>query len=253
MPGNEAERRFTESEFALILRRAIQLDADSVRVSQNAPPPATLPPGGLTLKEIEEIAAEVGVDPARVVEAVDWLGTPEWSKLARVFGGPAKMNAERSLARLLPPEEMGRLLDVARRLLDTQGESHEVLGGVEWKKSSWVSLVSVRVAPEGEGARLSVAVDRGGAAFLSHYIPILGGLGLAGITLGILDPVAWQVIAGIVAGGAATGYAVGRTIWVRATRKWRNLMERLTSEIGELSESSVRDNRLPRGDEPFTS
>jgi hypothetical protein len=207
----------------------------------------------LTLAEIKEIAAEVGIDPARVVEAVDSLATPEWSPLAKVFGGPAKMGAERSLARLLPPEEMGRFLDVARELLDTQGESHEVLGGVEWKNSSKLSQVSVRVSPEGDRARLNVVVDRGGAAFLSHYVPILWGLGVAGITVGITDPATWQAIVGIVAAGAASGYAVARTIWVKSTRNWQRLLKRLTAEMGELSETLHPPGRPSGGDEPFKS
>ncbi len=257
MVNNGDERRYSEEEFGLILKRAIELDTRRSSLPQRAPAPPVLPPGGLTLREIQEIAAEVGVSPARVLEAADLLAAQRWSPTARFFGGPAKMSARRSLPRRPLPEEMGRLLDVPRRLLKTDGESHEVLGGVEWKNSSWTGPVSVRVSPDGDGARLTVAVDRGGSAFLSHYVPILWGLGVAGITIGVLDPATTEAMVGIVAAGAASGYAVARTIWAKSTKRWQKLLRRMSSEIGELVEAAgVRhdppDRQDPPGeDEPF--
>jgi hypothetical protein len=236
MATNEEDRRYSEEEFALILKRAIELDSRAPSLPQRAPAPPVLPPGGLTLAEIQDIAVEVGVDPGRVVEAADQLVAPKWSPLAKLFGGPAKMSSQRSLARLVPPEEMSRLLDVPRALLKTDGESHEVLGGVEWKNTSKLTPVSVRISPEGEGARLHVAVERGGEAFLSHYVPMLWGLGVAGITIGVLDPASTGAIVGIIAAGLGSGYAAARTIWVKSTKKWRTVFRRMTSEIGALSE-----------------
>jgi hypothetical protein len=247
MSNNGEERRYTEEEFALILKRAIELDTRRSSLPQRAPAPPLLPPGGLTLREIQEIAAEVGVNPVRVAEAADSLAVSKWSPQAKLFGGPSKMSAHRSLARLLPPEDMGRLLDVPRRLLKTDGEAHEVLGGVEWKNSSMVKTVSVRVSPDGRGARLNVSVDRGGEAFLSHYVPILWGLGIAGIAVGVLDPETTEAIVGIVAAGAASGYAAARTIWAKSTKRWQQLLRRMTSEIGELAEPDPAEEDTSAG------
>ena len=79
-------------------------------------PPPKLPPGGLTLSEIKEIAVEVGIDPGRVLEAVDSLATPEWSPAARLFGGPARLIVERSLGRRLTWEEIRERFRHFRRL-----------------------------------------------------------------------------------------------------------------------------------------
>ena len=97
MADNGEERRFNETEFGLILKRAIELDAESAVVPRDTPPPR-LPPEGLTLSEVQEIAAEVGIDPVRVSDAVASIWKPPWSPLARLFGGPAKMSGERSLS-----------------------------------------------------------------------------------------------------------------------------------------------------------
>ncbi len=243
MPPKTDEPRFSEEEFALILRRAIELDAGSAAVPHTPPP--KMPPGGLTLSEIRGIAVEVGIDPGRVLEAVDSLATPEWGTLARLFGGPPKMLVERSIGCRPGPEEMSCILDLVRRLTETQGESHEVLGGVEWKNDSKVAPLVVRVSPEGDGAKVTASVERGKEAFLSHYIPIMVSLGIAGITVGIVEPAAGLAIAGTVAGGAAVGYGLARTIWTRGTRRWQSLLDRLTSGAVAESRAALEPPRTP--------
>ena len=74
MPENKEEPRFSEEEFALILRRAIELVAGSA-VVRHTPPPK-MPPGGLTLSDIREIAVEVRISRGRIREAIDSLATP---------------------------------------------------------------------------------------------------------------------------------------------------------------------------------
>jgi len=228
--GESGDRRYSEAEFALILRRAIEMDAPKPRIASDALPPQ-LPPEGLTLSEIQEIASEVGVDPARVLDAADSLAIQRWSRIARVFGGPAKMDSERELGRRLGPRELALLMDVTRTVFDTPGESHEVLGGVEWKNGSKVSEVSVRVAPSPSGAKVNVSINRALEGFLSHYVPIMWGTAIIAIPVAIIDPGIWQLTAASLIGGALAGYGVGRTIWRKSTEKWAGLLNRVTSEM----------------------
>jgi hypothetical protein len=248
MAGETDEKRYTEEEFALILRRAIEMETPEAGVPRD-PPPQKPSPEGLTLTEIQEIAAEVGVHPARVLEAADALAAPEWSGAARLFGGPATLSAERSVTRRLTAGEMARLLDLAREILEREGEAHEVLGGVEWKSKSELMGVTVRATPHGPGSKISLAVDRRGVAFLSHWVPMMGGLLTAAITLAALDPAAWQPIVAVVAGGVTTGYAVGRTVWTRSTKRWKNLVERLTAKMVVVAETEGAVEALYPGDE----
>jgi len=53
MPSSNDERRYSEDEFALVLRMASEVQA--------GPDPAP-PQEGLTLSQIREIAAEVGIE-----------------------------------------------------------------------------------------------------------------------------------------------------------------------------------------------
>jgi hypothetical protein len=57
------EKRFTDREIGLILRRAVELEEGS--------PSSGLPSArGLTLSELQEIAKEAGIDPGMVGRAV---------------------------------------------------------------------------------------------------------------------------------------------------------------------------------------
>jgi len=250
MADNNDERRFSEAEFALILRRAVEFDAEPVR-THPAPAPPRLPPEGLTLSEIQEIAAEVGITPARIAEALESIEGSEWSSAARLFGGPANLKAERRLEGQADQKELASYLEIVREEMKTEGESHEVLGGVEWKWDDKLVQATVRISPDGDASKVVVSVERGPASFLSHYLPIMSGLGAAGLTIGILEPGAASVMAGIIAGGAAAGYGLARAIWVGSTVRWQKRIRRITSRIAGRSAKSREEPRLTPGDEPF--
>jgi hypothetical protein len=56
-----------------------------------------------------------------VVQAVDSLAAEQISELARLFGGPLRIHARRTLFREMTPLEMGRLLEIVRQGLGSQG------------------------------------------------------------------------------------------------------------------------------------
>src|SRR5256885_15625563 len=108
--------RYSEQEMALILKRAAELQegADGRGAER-------------TLGEIQEIAAEVGIDAPFVAEAVAELQRPR----TRVgwLGAPTRFHDERSVAGSLSPSEIGELLDQARAELGLHGEVHQVFDG----------------------------------------------------------------------------------------------------------------------------
>ena len=250
MPENNDERRFSEAEFALILRRAVELDEEPAR-THPVPAPPRLPPEGLTLSEIHEIASEVGIAPGRIAEALESIEGSEWSPAARLFGGPATLKAERRLEGQADQQELASYLDIVREEMKTEGESHEVLGGVEWKWDDKLVQATVRISPDGDASKVVVSVERGPASFLSHYLPIMTGLGAAGLTIGVLEPGAASAMVGIVAGGAAAGYGLARAIWVGSTRRWQKRIRRITSRIADGSAKGREEPRPIPGDEPF--
>ncbi|MCJ7629849.1 MAG: hypothetical protein MUO50_15850, partial [Longimicrobiales bacterium] len=133
------KRRYSEEEFALILRKASEIQLSSGNQS------ARLGTGGLTLEEIRSIATEAGIDPEAVTRAASVLGAMKWDEkaglAAAIFGGPGKFHLDCELPGRLPPEEMGRILEQIRRAAEHQGEASEVLGGVEWKTVGELSAI----------------------------------------------------------------------------------------------------------------
>jgi hypothetical protein len=179
----------------------------------------------------------VGIDPARVAQAVDTLAVEGLSDLARLFGGPLRVRVRRTLLRELSTTDMGRLLEVVRDNLGTQGEAHEVLGGVEWKGMKSSAPIAVRMVPEQGRTVLHVTAERGLSAFLNHWIPMLLGAGGAGILVGALEPLTGGAMTGIVLGGIVAGYGMGRTLWTGGWVRWRRLLEKVADEMVDVGTS----------------
>ncbi len=82
-PTSNESRRFTEKEFALVLRKAISLQ-------DQAPRQSGLPSQGMTLEDMKALAHEVGIDPALVDHAVALLPKEESTLQDRNPGGPTR-------------------------------------------------------------------------------------------------------------------------------------------------------------------
>jgi len=168
--GESKVRRYSEEEFALILRKASEI--------QEAPGEGAgrLSGQGLTLEEIQSIAGEAGIDPQAVSRAAALLGSKEWEEkkgLAdAILGGPGTYHLDFEVQGRLPQEDYGRLLELIRRTLEHQGEASEVLGGVEWKTVGELSAINVNISPRGESTSIQVVGNRGPAAGVTFIFPI---------------------------------------------------------------------------------
>ncbi len=234
MSQDEAKkRRYSEKEFALILRKASEI--------QEAPgdPRGRGSGGGFTLEEIRSIAGEAGIDPKAVSRAAALLGALEGTEkpgvAAAIVGGPAIYHLDFEVEGQLPPEEMGRILEVIRKEAAHQGTAAEVLGGMEWKTVGDVSGISVNISPRGDSTSIQIVGDRSGVAALSVFFSILGPAFASGVLGSILEPTTAVGIISMVGGLLAGGLLSGRTLWVWRGRRFHaklsRLMERLAGEV----------------------
>jgi len=228
MPQKD-DRRYTDQEFALILRKASELAKDR-------PGPAGRS-GGLTLSQMQDIAGEAGIDPELVARAASLFSTQGTSLAAKIFGGPGSYRVVESVPGEIPKEELGRIVETIREVLNSQGQAEEVLGGLEWKTTTEVTKVSVHVSPRDDQTRLEVGVDRGGAGFLSYFFSILPAAILAGVLGGGLAPDTIPGVLAVFASGLGLAGGMGRAIFSRGTRKWNEKLPRLMSAL----EGAVRD------------
>jgi hypothetical protein len=236
------KRRYSEEEFALILRKASE-----IQLSEGRSPGAPGAGGGLTLQEIRSIAAEAGIDPEAVTRAASVLGALGWEKKAglaeRIFGGPSKFHLECEVPGRLPPEEMGRILEQIRKAVEHQGEASEVLGGMEWKTVGELSAINVNITPRGDETSVQIVGDRGGAGALTFTMPMAAGAILMGALGGAIDP---ETIAGgisLAVGTLGGAFLLARTAFVSGSKRFR---KRLT-HLMEVLSSSVEGAALPAG------
>ena len=203
--------RFSEEEFALILRRATELQARAL------PAPAGEDRGqGMSIGEIKAIAGEAGIDPVLVERAA--------LAIARERAAPERPLAEKfvlsdSMPGQMSEEDRVRVVQAIRAASLQHGEAEFSPTGLEWSNSSGEPTrlhVSVH-SLEGRN-EVTVAVDRTASAVLTHIFPTLGGFLIGVASAASIEPSAAVGIAFVVA-GAGTGLGVARTIWRVNSRK----------------------------------
>lgn len=246
--GESRKRRYSEEEFALILRKASEI--------QEAPGEGTgrLGGQGLTLEEIQSIAREAGIDPHAVSRAAALLGSKEWKEkkgLAdAIFGGPGTYHLDFEVQGRLPQEDYGRLLELIRRTLEHQGEASEVLGGVEWKTVGQLSAVNVNISPRGDSTSVQIVGDRSGAGAVTFTFSMAGAAILVGALGGTLQPDTAVGIVGLVGGLLGGGFVFARTLWVSSGKKFNRRLGRLMDALSGAVERSALPPGPPAGQDP---
>jgi len=238
-------RRYSEEEFALILRRASEIQETPGREG---------PKGlseGMTLEEMQSIAREVGIDPEAVTRAAAVLGAADWEEkgglVAAVVGGPSKFHLDCEMPGRLPPEEMARILEVIRRVAEHQGKASEVLGGVEWKTVGDVNAIHVNVSPRGNRTSVQVVGDRSAAGAMSFTFPMAAAVILIGGLGATFEPTSFAGISALITGLLGSGFMVSRTIWARGTKKFRKRMTKLMEAVSHTVEEAAVPPWLEQG------
>ena len=240
------ERRFTDKEVALILRRASDLEtrASSAAVASGR---------GLTLSDLREIAAEAGIDPELVSRAVTEMEGPRGIRTGSHLAGPGTVRREvRAIPEELSREELADLIRVVDEEVRDQGTVQEALGHVRWTSQGRILSTQVSLEP-GEGETLLRVEERYHDALrgILHGLPAghVFIFGLAGAMEGLhlaLGPGAL-----FVAASAAAGWGVGTTIWRGLSKGSRTRVQRLAEKLGlrarELAKEETAADREPEG------
>jgi len=228
------QRRYSDEEFAVILRTASE--------GVEGPAQSTPSRSGLTLPEIQDIASEVGIDPAQVTRAAALLPLAETSTLMTLIGGGPRYRMEYTVQGVIPVEELGRVVEVARTTAGTHGETREVLGGVEWTGSTGTTGYGVSVTPRGGRTHLQAS---------TNHTEILAGI-YGGVGMGVLGVVSLSLAklvfgesdAGIVVSllsGIPPAFLVARTVWKRSTKKYRQRLLHLLDLMRRETESAIEE------------
>jgi hypothetical protein len=218
-------RRYSEEEVEAILARAAERSARLPRGRSHD--------DGLTLDELQEIGAEVGIPPAVVADAARSLARR--SGVERTLGLPMAVGHVVPLRRPPSDEEWERLVADLRETFRARGKI-QVQGGLrEWSNGNLHALVE----PTADGWRLRMGTRKGNAAaslvsgsFLLLFAVIVG---LVGLLLGDGDPTAILSSVAILGGVGATVVGVGAGQLPGWARERRAQME----GVGERTEAML--------------
>lgn len=159
------ERRYGEDEVREIFSLATTGDARDPALPAEA--------GGLTLDELQRIAEQVGIEPARVADAaarLDARGTP--APVRRSFGLPIGVSRVVDLPRAPTDREWELLVSQFRTTFETQGESTTTGGLREWS----VGRLHISVEPTERGEQLRLTTLKEDALILNGFSALMSGM-----------------------------------------------------------------------------
>ena len=192
-------RRYDDQEIAEILERAT-----NERTSGPLPARGT----GLTLREIEQIGEEVGIQPERIADAARALDLRSNAPaVERFLGAPRSVSRTLHIPRAPTDDEWNRVVADLRRTFDAKGklESH---GGLR----SWTnSNLQVHVEPEGEGYAVRMRTRKGNATqttIMGVVFSVIGAANGIGAIVGTGDS--------LLRSGLFLAFGLGMIGWVRA-------------------------------------
>jgi len=222
------ERRYSQEEAAAIFERAAQAEQSARR---------PLPPGeGMTLAELQEIAAEVGIPAtlvARSARALDGRAEPGGRT---VLGLPLRVALNVSLGRTLSEAEWERLVVDLRTTFDARGVVRQDGSLRQWTNGNLQVLLEPGEA--GQRLRFRTASDTarmlmtaGAAALMAGAISLVVALGSgAGLGLRALLPLGLLGAAGV---GLAAAGALRVSAWARLRRRqFEEVTDRLLARLG---------------------
>lgn len=229
----DESRRFDEKEFALILRNAAELQA---RESAHGPR------GGMTLREIEMIAAEAGIDPKYLRQAAQNLTVHAPTVWERIVGPATSIHAQRTVSGEYDADALAVLVDAAQMELGRAGTARDALGGIEWKAEDSFGEIHVTARPRGGETRIQVSTDRReSAALLVSLLPVAGAVagGIAGATFLPVPELA------AVAGGLVAGAGAARGLWQTIANRWQKRVRVLLDRVVSATEASRKKETTP--------
>jgi hypothetical protein len=226
----ETEHRFSEQEVSLVLQRAAEIEARS-----GVPAEAR----GLTLRDLEDVAAEVGIRPESLARAVGELQSRGLATGTSLAGLSPSQKAIRAVPAELSREELGELVRHVEDAVGKPGTVTEALETVRWTSADRFLTTQVSIATSTDTTITVHERYEDRLRPMLHGIPTAWGavlgMGVAG-SIGI----AGLALVAIIGAGAAAGFGAGRAVWTQIAKRSRNRVDRLAND---LSEQAARGDR----------
>lgn len=226
-----------------ILERATELQRDL---------PAPARARGVTLGELEDIAAEAGIDPGSIRRAARELdtATDDAGPWTAVAGAAPTITFERTLPGEIPDDAFQLLVLEIQRTEGTHGQPSVLGRTLTWQADTPAHSRSLQVTVASRDGETRIRIEErlhqyAGGLFGGLMGGVGGGVGL-GIGLGVglgalgstLFAVAWPV------GFVGLSYISARQIFRTVARGRRRALSELLERLTELVLDAVRDDTV---------
>lgn len=217
-------RKYSDKEVGLILQRALEPVAGESDLEWAEK--------GLTLEQIQEIAAEVGIDPARIEVAAASLLEPEAASPNPYVGIPTTLQLQTTLAdRGLDPGRLPEVLTLIRSVQHRQGITGSEFGSLEWRAKDALGARYVSVIPTQEGIRVRVLGNFRDGLFVTAAMAGTLGLAAGAILVDGLALGAWSFPV-LAAAAAVPPRFVYRWLRRKEDSRLREVFHRLVAFLG---------------------
>jgi hypothetical protein len=230
-PSSDA-RRFSDREVRLILKEAAELQERETgdRIGRD----------GMTLAELEQVAADVGLDPALVRRAAARVDTGVHD-IPTFAAAPMRVILEREVEGELPESSHEEIVDTVRRVTGQLGAVSIIGKTITWGLreggEAWQVVIAAR------NGRTIVRVENN----LAELASVVQGVSLAASILGVMvgGGVAYEIAGGwmhAVSGAAAALASIwlgGRFGFRAGERSARRAATRLLDAVEETVSSRV--------------
>jgi hypothetical protein len=238
-----AVRRYSDSEVEEIVRRA----ADE----QVAHPTDE----GMSLRTVEQIAADVGISPERVERAARKLAVrepvaPPTESGAGAFwlGSPTTIEWEHIVDGEVPESVYDEIVDEVQATLSAEGQVDTLGRSLTWRttKPALGKRRAVQVRVTSRGGQTRIHIQEGLAELAWTTFPTVWGLGAGGVAVlfafGESTGALGLGLGSLLSAGWAGGmYALSRTIFRSMARRKRTDLKELSDRIAQIGAEPTRD------------
>lgn len=220
---------YGEKEISRILKRAAALQQETSYVGE-----------GLSLEEVQQVAAEVGINPRYVAMAASEIGGSETEKEPfQLFGGSLSILEERVLPGRLSEMQREEMLAEIRRTYHQAGIVTRVGRTTDWTHSTQGDQIQVSITERGERTTVRVLERSLRVAVLTYVLPLGFVLPFAVNVPLILGFNAFPAVLFVLLALVASFFGsrlVYSSINTRKQRKARRLLKRLAHIAAEPDE-----------------
>jgi hypothetical protein len=227
---SEAQRHFSDKETTAILKRAMELQQSDALIAEGG--------RGMTLADLEKIAAEVGIDPQYVQTAAAELEIESSPQRFNLWGGPMDVHLERTVEGEVSQAQWDTLLAEIRRSVGEVGAPRMVGNSLEWVYDPGLVEHLVTVTPREGQTTIRVTSQIGGLALLSYFSAfIISFVGAMALTKGLpFEPLLELVMS---SGVFVTLFGVVRFLMSALGRKEKRRMQELLNRLASLVAQST--------------